>query len=433
MKLAALGNTVASYLRARRIDALQDPAAHAAIQSQWLARHLAWVTRHSGFYQPFVGQPLDAFPVIGKREWLEHFNDINTAGADRGTMDALSRRAEQERDFSGTWRGHAYGLSTGTSGRRALFLASERERATWAGTILAKILGGRLLRKTRIALVLRAGNTLYDSVGLLHIRFLYVDPFQARAQTQERLRAFQPTILVAPPQILAWLASNPCGLRPERIISVAEVLDVLDRQRIEATYGVPVEQIYQATEGLIGVSCEQGVVHLNEPFLYIEREWQDTTHTRFIPVVTDLWRRSQPVIRYRLDDVLQLLPSRCACGRLGTAVAAIEGRRDDLLHADGPDGPVPVFSDLLARIVVRAVEELDDFEIVEEIPGKWAVRLRPMPAFAEQQMLLDSLRDHVAALGARPPAMRVEVLAEARDPRSKQRRIRASEQVHCVR
>ena len=433
MTLAALGSTVASYLRARRVDALRDPAAHTALQSHWLAAHLAWVARHSRYYENFAGRPLEDWPLVGKREWLEHFNDINTAGADRETIDRLARGAEQDRDFSGTWRGHAYGLSTGTSGRRGLFLASARDRASWAGTILAKVLGGRLLRKTRIALVLRAGNALYDSVGLLHIRFLYVDPFEPRAQMQERLRAFEPTILVAPAQLLAWLASHPCGLHPERVISVAEVLDVLDRQRIEAAFGVPVEQIYQATEGLMGVSCEQGVVHLNEPFLYIEREWQDDSHTRFIPVITDLWRRSQPVIRYRLDDVLQVLPGRCGCCRLGTAIAAIEGRRDDLLHAESPGGAVPLFPDLLARIVVRTVAQLEDFEIVEQAPGEWTIRLMPLPSPHEQQRLVASLRDHVVGLGAHPPAMRVEILAEASDLRGKRRRIRACERPLCVR
>ncbi len=122
--------------------------------------------------------------------------------------------------------------------------------------------------------------------------------------------------------------------------------------------------MYQATEGLLGVTCEAGTLHLNEPFVLVEREWQDDARTRFVPVVTDLWRRAQPVIRYRLDDVLCVAPTPCPCGRAATAIAAIEGRRDDVLwlHRSGAD--VPVFPDLVTRAVVRAVRVLEDYEIV---------------------------------------------------------------------
>ncbi len=85
---------------------------------------------------------------------------------------------------------------------------------------------------------------------------------------------------------------------------MAEVLDPLDRQRIEAAFAVRVEQIYQATEGFLGATCEHGVIHLNEEFLIVEREWVDEARTRFVPVITDLYRSSQPIIRYRLNDVL---------------------------------------------------------------------------------------------------------------------------------
>ena len=35
---------------------------------------------------------------------------------------------------------------------------------------------------------------------------------------------------------------------------------------------------------------------------------------RVIPIVTDMWRGTQPIIRYRLDDVLQMHPQACSCG-----------------------------------------------------------------------------------------------------------------------
>jgi putative adenylate-forming enzyme len=431
VKPVEIVGVLSAYLRARRIDRIRDRATIECLQSKWLARHLRWVTGHSSHYNAYRGKPLSAFPVIGKREWLEHFNAINTVGADRNSIDHLAREAERHRDFSTNWRGTTYGLSSGTSGSRGLFLAGPGERATWAGTLLAKVLGGRLLERARIALVLRAGSSLYESVRVLRIRFQYVDPFQNWDEVRERLRAFRPTILVAPAQVLSRLASEQIDLRPRRIISVAEVLDEFDRQRIESSFGVPVEQIYQATEGFLGASCEHGTVHLNEPYLYIEREWQDAQRTRFVPIVTDLWRRVQPVIRYRLDDVLQIRSGACSCGRPGTAIAAIEGRHDDLLRAMSPSGPVPVFSDLLSRIVLRSIESLEDFEIREEITGAWTIRLTPFPGPVDQDRLLASLRGLIASLGGLPPPLRVEALVAATLPSGKRRRIRGATEVSC--
>ena len=45
-----------------------------------------------------------------------------------------------------------------------------------------------------------------------------------------------------------------------------------------------------------------GTLHLNEDIVYIEREYLDDR--RFVPVVTDLERKAQPIIRYRLNDIL---------------------------------------------------------------------------------------------------------------------------------
>ena len=429
--LGDIAGTLAAYVRARRVERLRERAALERLQSKWLARHLGWITAHSAYYRAYQGQSLADFPVIDKREWLMHFDTINTVGAHRDTIERLALEAERSRDFSANWRGTTYGLSSGTSGRRGLFLASGRERATWAGTLLAKIFGMRFLEGARIALIIRAGSGLYDSVNVLRIRFKYIDPFQPWDNVRKQLLHFRPTLLVAPAQILSRLALHPDGLCPGRIISIAEVLDDFDRQRIEAGFGVRVEQIYQATEGFLGTSCEHGTVHLNEPFLYVEREWQDAAHTRFIPILTDLWRRSQPVIRFRLDDVLQIRQTACPCGRTSTALAAIEGRQDDLLYVASPSGRIPVFSDLISRVVLRSIDSLEDFEIVAQSEDLWTIRLAPLPPPNEQQRLVSHLRALIIGLKARPPALRIETLMTAALPTGKRRRVRGAARPSC--
>ena len=56
-----------------------------------------------------------------------------------------------------------FGLSTGTSGSRGVFMTSSDERAFWAGAVIGRCLPS-LLKPTRIAYFLRSDNKLYHAV-----------------------------------------------------------------------------------------------------------------------------------------------------------------------------------------------------------------------------------------------------------------------------
>ncbi|NKF33203.1 hypothetical protein HER21_43035, partial [Pseudomonas sp. BGM005] len=85
----------------------------------------------------------------------------------------------------------------------------------------------------------------------------------------------------------------------------------------------------QCTEGFLAHTCERGVIHLNEDGVLVEREALDGE--RFTPIVTDLRRRAQPIVRYRLGDVLRERREPCPCGSALTAIERIEGREGDTL------------------------------------------------------------------------------------------------------
>jgi putative adenylate-forming enzyme len=199
-------------------------------------------------------------------------------------------------------------------------------------------------------------------------------------------------------------------------------LEDLDRDRITRHFGVSVEQIYQATEGLLGVSCEAGKIHLNEPYILVEKEWQDAERTRFIPVITDLWRRSQPVIRYRLNDVLEVSGPVCPCGRVSLPLARIVGRSDDVLWLEGASGRVPVFPDVLARVIMGAFPNLEDYRVEEVSEQVWKIGLQPTPDVADEVKIRDACENLARRLGAAPP--RLETTDLISRPSGKQRRIR---------
>ena len=193
-----------------------------------------------------------------------------------------------------------------------------------------------MIRPTRIALCLRADNRLYGDVGKAGpFRFLFVSLDMPAPERFERLRAFAPDVLVAPTQVLADLArrvKGPWSLR--RLFYGAEPMGEAERGWIAAELGVRPDPIYQATEGFLGAACRLGVLHLNEDVLIIEREPVPGT-TRFLPIVTDLRRTTQPMIRVRLPDLLEPLDTPCPCGSPRTAVQPVEGRLEDIWRWPG--------------------------------------------------------------------------------------------------
>jgi putative adenylate-forming enzyme len=421
---------VAAYADAKRLDRIRSRARIERQQHRWLVSLLRDIGRRSRFYGEYATRPFADWPIIDKQIWMDRFDDINTVGARRAEVLDIASRAETTRNFASNWNGFTVGLSSGTSGARGLFMASPGERAQWAGTLLAKLMDGNLLRRERIALVLRAGSSLYDSVQALRLRFVFIDQTWPWPRIVESLLHNNPTILAAPARVLRLLADECVPLRLRRMISVAEVLDELDRRRIENRYGLKVEQIYQATEGLLGISCEYGLIHLNEPFILVEPEWQDAGRTRMIPVVTDLKRRSQPVIRYRLNDVLRVAEGPCACGRPSLALAGVDGRRDDVLWLHGRGALIPVFPDVLARTILRGVQDLRDFEVQELAPGHWRLGLTPTPAPPVRERLMEDCAAMVRALGAEPPQIDVTDIRPVPFAQ-KQRRIRGCRSFPC--
>jgi putative adenylate-forming enzyme len=214
------------------------------------------------------------------------------------------------------------------------------ERAAYLGHLLARLLPiSDLFRPLRIALCLRADNRLYQDVGRTgRIRFLFVSLGEDPTGRFERLHAFRPDILIGPPHVLADLACRTPATEqawsPRRLFYGAEPMGEAERAWIGSMLGARPDPLYQATEGFLAAPCRHGTLHLNEDVLIVEREPVPGTD-RFVPVVTDLRRASQPMIRVRLGDLVQPLEDRCACGSPLTAIHPVEGRLEDLWRWPG--------------------------------------------------------------------------------------------------
>lgn len=327
-------------------------------QSRRLLAHLDYVAEHSPVYRG--KKRLEEFPVIDKTFMMEQFNELNTVGIDRDQAMEFAVTAERERNFTPKMKGTTVGLSSGTSGRRGIFLVSDSEKSRWAGYILAKFLPGSILGTYSIAFFMRADSNLYEAVSSKNIRFHFFDIYKDMEEHTKRLEEIRPRILAGQPSLLMMLARamerGELHIRPEVVISIAEVLEKEDEAQLKEAFGLPViHQVYQCTEGCLASTCKCGTLHLNEDIVYIEKEYLD--EKRFVPVVTDFERKAQPIIRYRLNDILVERSEPCPCGSPFTALEKIEGREDDVFVFQGIDGnPVSVFPDFIRRCVLFAVD-----------------------------------------------------------------------------
>ena len=336
----------------------RDPERHQ--RAMWL-RFQQRVLTKAPLYRDRLSEPLSKFSIQQKAEFMRDFNQINTCGLSLSDAMDVAVKSEESRDFKPTIGGITVGLSSGTSGNRGLFLASDQERAVWVAAVLQRILGWSF-RKRRIAFFLRANNNLYSSVQSRFISFKFFDLLDPLADNLINIDRMKPDVVVGQPSLLIRLADaqikSVIDIAPSKIISVAEVLSQEDENHIQATFGIDVDQVYQCTEGLFGQTCAHGTIHLNEDWLIIEKEWIDDT--RFVPIITDLRRESQPVLRYRMNDILHA--GSCKCGSKMQAISQIEGRMDDVLIL-GED--ITLFPDFIRRAVVGAHPDLVDYQVVQ--------------------------------------------------------------------
>lgn len=148
---------------------------------------------------------------------------------------------------------------------------------------------------------------------------------------------------------------------------------------------------------------------------------------RATPILTDLWRTTQPIIRYRLNDVLILGSGRCACGSPWRVIEAIEGRCDDICYFEQRGGGErPFFADTIRRMVLLAHAEIEDYQVVQSSRGALRVHLQTRSG-ASFDAVAAAVRASVAtaieSYGCRLESLAVEPTLPSLAPGAKRRRV----------
>jgi phenylacetate-CoA ligase len=190
----------------------------------------------------------------------------------------------------------------------------------------------------------------------------------------------EPDVLRGPPSILAAIASELASSRPPSrlrlVFTAGERLEAETREHLEAVLGVPVHDLYGATEaGCIAWRCPAcEAYHVNSDTVLVEvlnngrpAHREETGAV----VITNLFARTMPFIRYQLGDLARLGPS-CPEAPGAVTLRSLDGRTSaPLIGAHGTRlSPYTFMPDEIEGIAeYRVIQERPDLVRVLVVPG----------------------------------------------------------------
>jgi putative adenylate-forming enzyme len=400
----------------------------AAHHEKRLAHLLHYVRNHSPYYSRLLADrklSLADIPVMDKAIMMEHFDTINTAGLKRDPLVSFRIRQEKEGQaelYSGLY---SVGLSSGTSGNKVLTVLSAPEREAYGCLLFARNGIPAAIKNKRILFALRINNPAFMEVTRFGVTMIHVDYTKLPSEMIRLICEKKLNILAGPPSLLSMLGQlrGQIDHPIEALISYAEVLDPYVKRELERVFSAPVVQIYQGAEGFIGSTCRAGNLHLNEDVLYVEEVDADDPAGKVKSLlITDLYRKTQPMIRYALKDLVEFDPIPCSCGSSFRVIAQVHGRSDDLLHLKAADGTLRyLFPDYVCRAINQASDDIVEFQACQNAPGTLEVRLVLQPC-ADREAVEMIIRENIYGWseksGGEPPVITFTDTPPQKNPRS---------------
>ncbi|HEX9226016.1 MAG TPA: phenylacetate--CoA ligase family protein [Arthrobacter sp.] len=366
-------------ITAHQDHALQELRRATYAGSEFYRRH------HAGLHDA----PLDQLPTVTKADLMAHFDEaVTTPDLTLADLENhLLSLTQSGGDPGVPWKSRWWAAATaGTTGRRGTFIWDRSEWATvlasyarandWAG------ISASLTRPLKMAIVSSRVPTHQSAVVGASLRSglvptLRLDVTAPMDETVAALNRFQPRILVGYASALKPLAAEQRAGRlhisPQGVMSASEVLSPHTAAELEAAWGSAPFDVYAATETAgIASPCTYRNRHVYEDLLIVEPVDQagrpvppGTTGAKLL--VTVLFSRTLPLIRYEMSDTVSLGRRGCPCGRAFTILEGIEGRIEDVLQLPGTAGTVNLHPIVFHHILDPAAAA--GWQVIQEACG----------------------------------------------------------------
>ncbi|MEU4202152.1 phenylacetate--CoA ligase family protein [Streptomyces sp. NPDC045470] len=378
----------------RQRDRLADMVAHARAASPY----------YRGLYRGLPERVEDPalLPVTDKKKLMGHFDDWV---ADRAVTYEKVRAFSDDPDRIGQrFRGkYMVATTSGTSGRRGLFLLDDRYMdvgaaltsralASWlgpAGLLRAATQGGRFaqLVATGGHYVGFAAYSRTLRAGGWRSKLLRAFPVHTpMAQLVAELNEYRPAFVIGyASTIMLLTAEQEAGrlrINPVLVQPAGETMSTDDTARIARAFRTTVRAMYSATEcTYLSHSCAHGWYHVNSDWAVLEPV--DADHRPTPPgqyshtvLISNLANRVQPFLRYDLGDSVMLRPDPCPCGNPLPALR-VQGRSGDILTFPTRSGDPVQLAPLAFGTLFDRTPGVELFQVEQTAPATLRVRLLP--------------------------------------------------------
>jgi phenylacetate-CoA ligase len=344
-----------------------------AFRNKQLEEIRKYAYTHSSFYKEFhkdlYDAPVSELPVLTKTLMMQRFDDLVTD---------KNLKIHEIRDFIAINKNQLnyknnYWINTtsGSTGSPGIFVFNNNE---WSQVMAAfsrmqEFAGYKmnLFSPPKRAVVSSLKMTHMSSlvsktVGDFMMPMLQMDATEKPEDIVRKLNEFQPHTLVGYASMIHILAEEQIKknlkINPEIIFSSSEVLTKDMRAKIEKAFGKKLFNEYASTEaGSLAGECQYHTgLHLLEDNVYVEvvdKNNQPVSDGVFGDklLITTLFNKTQPLIRYELSDSIKLSNVSCPCGRPYILVEDIQGRTEDFLYFDSPGKKITIHPNKIQGIM----------------------------------------------------------------------------------
>jgi putative adenylate-forming enzyme len=322
------------------------------------------IRTHIPFYQNKDCTQLTHLPIVDKSIVQDSFNELNAL---KLSLDNAHLQIDDKQTTIFAQQ------SLGTSGNPGTYLYSQKEALQAIISTLTKILPPFFFKPPTLAMFHLSPTPYFPKLASSTcFDWHFFDLHQNFEADLVRLQQIAPDVIIAPSQTLCRLAylqkNRSINLKLQRIISTQEVMTAHEEELIASSFLQNVYQLYQCAEGCLGATCEYGTFHMDEDQFFIEKEWIDETKQRFIPVITSLHRKLQPLVRYRMEDILATKFKPCPCANPMLAFEKIVGRCEDMLYFSDfskRSALKPIYSDNIHLAINRAGGNIQKYQLLQ--------------------------------------------------------------------
>ena len=340
--------------------------------------------KHSSFYSSLYNNfeiddnlLIEQLPVLDKKTIMDNFDNIVTVNDI--TLDKVDDFLNSEKDISRKLD-NKYNLihSSGTTGRRWISIFDDTCFDYEIASTIFRKMRKFSIKHPRIAIVAtenpHVGSTIfYKSMPHFIANVKHFSVKEPISILVEKLNDFNPNLLGGYPGILKALCDEKMKgslkISPKRIYSGAYLLTEDIKSSIITAFNLVPFIFYAATEatGPIAVECDHHSLHVFIDSIVFEvLDDYDKPMVEGKPgkvVMTNLMNLIQPIIRYRLCDIVQMSNQKCPCGSSFPVIKKIWGREGDIIWVEKDNKDYEIIDPILFNLKISGLEKL---QVIQE-------------------------------------------------------------------